>query len=147
MSQAEAPLQSQASVRGLHAGTLFWKVSLATGMGDWIVNRRRRGTHLRAWGIIRSWSPVVDNRDTVPLRASEEPSGMHLRIVYQHLSTSSYPLWLRGSPWGVNCVGLPDSTPWVPPRPPTSILCWKSRDAPGQKTVQVHSPGWSRQLP
>ena len=35
---------------------------------------------------------------------------MHLRIVYQHLSTSSYPLWLRGSPGGVNCLALPDST-------------------------------------
>lgn len=43
---------------------------------------------------------------------------MHLRTVYQHLSTSSYPLWLRGSPPDFNCPVLPEST------------CLRARQAP-----------------
>ena len=37
------PLESRTSIKGLHAGTLFEKESLGPGVGDWIVNRGKRG--------------------------------------------------------------------------------------------------------
>lgn len=108
----QGPPWKQNLGQGLMCRSLFWKVSLGTG--DWVVSRGRRGNPSE--GMMPNIK--LDTWDAVPLVHSEEPSRMHLRIIYQHLSTSSDPLWFRGSPRGVNCLALLNS------------MCLSARQAP-----------------